>query len=715
MVTLLFEISRFHIEPADCVNSTSIFKSIINGNTDALSLISVKLEQKWCPIWFQGIQLPNFNLENFKIFSFVNDQILASDINANITNFFLKDVFKLQIDHSVLNTQVFSRLKSIFIDNVSIKSVNPPDIFRSFQMLRLIEFGVINMKGFLHSTNGTLWIEYLNYNAKYDLDRLNHNISRAEIEFILSRILALNFVIPPNELADSYLFPYIGYYFEDRDFCLFARFPHNQLVVPHIQIYSKQLNCSCTLVWLLKYTSKFYPYYNLTSTNEYYMMDEDNLCNYENNKAFNDAYQACDFENRLSKCQFQVVNYHDAYFDMYDIKNAIISAKNLLIVQIGPLASSIGLLSNILIVAILFRNRHVKRRACLVKDRVVLLDNSFYKYILANSIVCIIYCTIFLLDTTIVCTPTPFVDYDIFYFNKYTHNNCLIKRCTISFIGSSLKILSNFILIQISINRYTLIGRGHSKKLVSFSQIGTVKFLVIFSSISFLLSIIVVFQLLILSHPRSPVTMHQDWFVNESHTGAEPWLYKYEYYPFYLSYFTTYNNKSSIVKQLNYELPMILTFTVIHDMFSYALFCILSLVIDVLTAYKLRETIKKHREMIAQINTTDNSNNIDRAEIKSIVMIIMNSVVNFILRSPELLSIVAFVFFDLNPYVFKSICLMFNQCLTLYDLSNIFFFLSMSFCLIFYVKFNNCFRDAFYELLNHVLGRFFNPLYCGFD
>lgn len=682
--------SRLKFEPASCMRSNTSLKTLVNGNTETLSFLKVNLNQKWCPFWFQGVQLSTLQIQNTRVFSFIKTN--SSDLAANITSLSLSKLYKLKLDKSVLDKSVFSQLVKLQIDSVSLDAISPADILRVFKMLRHIELAVINLKGFFHTTNGTIWLEYLNYDVNVDIDNIvsEVHLSAGDFELITSKVLTIIIVIETTEHQNG-LFPYNNYDFDDVDFCLFARFPHTRLVLPQFQVKGK-LNCTCTLVWLLKYVGKLYARKNLLFMNDYYNIGS--LCDYDNYELFNHAYESCDFDTRLSRCKPQTVSYHDPYFDMYDLKNGIIKAKHYMIEYAGPVASSIGLICHILIVATLFRNRQIKKKALAIKDRIALLDNSFYQYILANSIVSIVYCVIFLLDSSIACIPIPLVDYDFVFYAEFTFNNCLIKNSVISFVASTLKLLSNFLLIQISINRYVLIGRDHAKKLVSFSEIGTSKFVCIFGLVSLLMSIIVVFQQIVMSHPRLPSSMARDWYINGSGISVPSLLYQYDYYSIYFA-----QNRKINMSQPKPEdnlMPLVLTFTVIHDMFSYTFFCVLTLILDVLTANKLRETIKRHREMVAQIKS---DNSADKAEIKSIVMIVMNSVVNFILRTPELLSMTAFIVFNRNPYIFKTICLTFNQCLTLNDLSNIFFLISMPFGLLFYLKFNTCFYEAFQELM----------------
>jgi hypothetical protein len=78
-------------------------------------------------------------------------------------------------------------------------------------------------------------------------------------------------------------------------------------------------------------------------------------------------------------------------------------------------------------------------------------------------------------------------------------------------------------------------------------------------------------------------------------------------------------------------------------------------------------------------------------------MVVMNSIVNILLRLPELLAIVFLLVVAVNPnqkYPFKILCYNFGQCLTLGDISNSFIILSLSFNVFFYYFFNKTFKFA---------------------
>ena len=107
-----------------------------------------------------------------------------------------------------------------------------------------------------------------------------------------------------------------------------------------------------------------------------------------------------------------------------------------------------------------------------------------------NAVINLTYCLMYLFDFTILCTPTPYYDYtDYYFFNVFVLDNCLVKDIVVSFVGSSLKMISNTLLVFISLNRCLLIGKDNKKIIIKLTSISNKKLLSSSSVISCLLSV----------------------------------------------------------------------------------------------------------------------------------------------------------------------------------------------------------------------------------
>jgi hypothetical protein len=82
-----------------------------------------------------------------------------------------------------------------------------------------------------------------------------------------------------------------------------------------------------------------------------------------------------------------------------------------------------------------------------------------------------------------------------------------------------------------------------------------------------------------------------------------------------------------------------------------------------------------------------------KAEIRSIIMIV--------LRFPELISIVFFysLSYGEGPDLFKTLCYSSRECITIVDLANVFYILSLSLNFFFYYFFNKAFKFSFSLLM----------------
>ncbi len=149
-------------------------------------------------------------------------------------------------------------------------------------------------------------------------------------------------------------------------------------------------------------------------------------------------------------------------------------------------------------------------------------------------------------------------------------------------------------------------------------------------------------------------------------------------------------------EKLHNQLPVLFTFTFIHDLFSYFIFCILSTVIDIATIKKLKESLEE-KTRTSSNNSAAKKEEKEKAEMRSIIMVVLNSLSIFVFRSTELVSIVLFyvITFVDGPYTFKMLCFDFHECLTINELANFSYTASLSLNFFFFLFFNKVFKHAF--------------------
>jgi hypothetical protein len=113
-------------------------------------------------------------------------------------------------------------------------------------------------------------------------------------------------------------------------------------------------------------------------------------------------------------------------------------------------------------------------------------------------------------------------------------------------------------------------------------------------------------------------------------------------------------------------------------------------------------TVKMLEESLAEkakLSSLDKRDEQMQAERRCVLMVVLNSLVNMLIRFSELLPVVFYIIVETDTkyggYVFRMLCLTYNQCQTLNEIPNPFYIISLSTNLIFYYFFNKTFKAAF--------------------
>lgn len=250
-------------------------------------------------------------------------------------------------------------------------------------------------------------------------------------------------------------------------------------------------------------------------------------------------------------------------------------------------------------------------------------------------------------------------------------------------IGSVLKLMSNFSYLQISVNRFLLVGKEHPEWLIKSSKIKIKTFFLLSFLFSCLLSSIVYFQ--------------SRLFVYQTKESLLYYSTETSSLSYYMGGRVSYFYRAILAKTK--QIPMLSTFILFHDLFSYFLFCVFSLVLDILTVNKLHYALKEKVKIKGKTERQKSR----ESERNSIMMVVLSSLTNFFFRAPELLSII-FYYVVLNDggYVFKMMCYSYYDCQLFVEFSKVFYTLSICFNFVFYVKFNSVFRLSFAVMVNRL-------------
>ena len=259
-----------------------IFISLVETSSSLILDNTLFSAYPYCQFFFNQA-----NLEYFKVMN-MNSTNKLQFFDSNLVN--LRDDFISTVSEFVIEESDFN-LSSNLLDKFVFKNIYifrilksflrdvQNDLFKSFSYLRIIEIQAYNFMEFVQFTlnnnsNNTSWLSYLNINISVDLtNQLDFNNNK---EYKMQLYL--------TDLNETYLYP-------EEDFCLFKDFPHSKLVVPKINT-KPNLECTCTLLYLLKYKSL----YQEGTLND---LDTPSVNKCLNDPNFDQLVMNCDFNNKI--------------------------------------------------------------------------------------------------------------------------------------------------------------------------------------------------------------------------------------------------------------------------------------------------------------------------------------------------------------------------------------------------------------------------------
>ena len=232
---------------------------------------NIKYENKLCPVLFQESNLNTFELYNLKQDNrLVFEDVDAKDLDSVILNLNILDsVFYL--DNSLLHKDVFKITQNINISNTNLTGIQA-NLFQNFVFLKYLELELNNFQEFIQTID---WMLSLNSNISVNLTLQTDIDNNKQNEMYIKL----------TDLKKQYTY-------SDKDFCLFKNFPHEKLVYPIINTKS-DLECSCTLLWLLQYNKQ-------ALNNSLLITDSTRNC--INTPDFDNAITNCRFEQTIYEC-----------------------------------------------------------------------------------------------------------------------------------------------------------------------------------------------------------------------------------------------------------------------------------------------------------------------------------------------------------------------------------------------------------------------------
>ena len=595
-------------------------------------------------------------------------------VKNSMINYMQLYVDKINLDKSLLNRNIFKFIGSIDVFGELISIQN--DLFNEndFGNLTKIELRIKEFKRLSHK-QGIEWIRNMNKNISIDLNRNDSDYYyNSEMRF---RFINLN----QYEGYDTYqasqmIQTTIEEIFPDEDFCLYTKYPFKQVVVLLVDLFEKnvQKEATCTLLWLVQYNQKLYPYSNnriLGYLNNIYDYSNTNLGN------ITDLINDCKFQERLSKCdksqftsrsskQTNKLSFPEVMF-LWDFISIILL----------PLICIFGTVTNILVIV------NVSKK----ENKTILKENQ-YAYMKLKSIA---NCGIFfvqILSLMNICQGESGI------YCPDIHRLVPIQYFKIIFVelfGNYFRFISNLFYIAFLMNRLSLIGKDHSKFTKFMSETKVIHFSIFTLIVGFIINFVKVFR------------------------------YRANFFEYNLDYPKTFAFEQD--KLYHTLIIIFIVFNSICDLINGSVFLIFCLVIDICLVLRIKRTIeekekkaKSMKSVVEDKKKKENSDAINRA----VLLVVLNSIINFTCKLPSTLISINEMILAINNYIIEKYVMQigdFNQLILLQfacQTSNLcqaferfsidLFLLSLALDLFFYynfdIKFKNSFLNIFFKKEN---------------
>jgi hypothetical protein len=447
--------------------------------------------KKWCPWVFKNAQIDDFRTIAKPIRFYPGNHYY--NFSSGIRSASFANLAADNLDKEILHPQVYSLLDHIIITGC-VKKIET-DVFKEMKNLQFMELSVYNLKGFIHG-NGIEWMNYVNYyTSRLNTSRFELSCADKCLKLLNSFVFWIQLDITGDSNSSSLLYypNMIPHAFPDEDFCLFSNYPHDRSVFIVLKNGQK---CTCTIVWMLKNPAFLAAFTKQNALfNTFYLQNHPCTSLIYNFTQFKLAFNACGFPEKYLKCQLNVANlnqstssYTDSYFQFYDTQQILIEMRDILENYFDYWVLVLGFLANVItMIVIINAYRKASLYSNIKNNQLGSIKENFFTYMLINSLNNSIYCLIMFFNETLPCVAYPAGE-------MYSENNCHITDACIATTASVLKLTANVTYLQMSLNRYLLVGKDHSEWLKKAGKANIVIVGIIALTTSCLLSYVVVEQ-----------------------------------------------------------------------------------------------------------------------------------------------------------------------------------------------------------------------------
>jgi hypothetical protein len=643
MLIIYFSAIEFYVNNTRSDAYTCSPGLIPDDSSKSVSFFSKYLEQIYfnygntygtqavCPFVFKNAQLDEFILR-YQVDSFLFVSLFRfQEVNLTTT---------LSINSAIANFYLLNGynfkldkglLHSLVFENVA--SVFISGMIRSIQTDLFKHFELLN-------------------DIEMDINNLGFFYHKTGIEWM--NYLNINSTVSLYNVQFVYSYP-------DRDFCIFSQFPVNRSITLNLE---KNLVSTFTNAWLCKAGNMNMGSFPCNQTINWTIINGMlNLCKIKRNE----TDQKSSEKNNPS------------YTDFYQIRLIGILFVEIIPFILIPCVCFIGLFFNWKIIQTI--NKHKK------KD----LKEDFYKYMSANAKFNCLYCLIFVfypmtsciwrLDTTFCSSVFTYL------FVQY------YKIVVMAFFGEVAKMCANISYIMMTLNRYLLVGKDHAHWLVTLAKL----------EFKWVIRVSILFSVLInIGHGWQYQAVEQN--IKFSEFAVDFRFYNY-----------LNGNSYSDYPSANQETSYFI-YSIVYFCINFGVFFILNTGMEVNIVRHMHKELKEKRKRLAKMNFyksavqtgsvgTETKLKTDLEDKKReeednekkrmvIIMVILNGILNFILRAPEM-------FFWIENY--KSWQVLFGTDVNfsfpgflnlLADVSYLAYILTFSSNFYIFYKFNKNFKEA---------------------
>ena len=638
--------------PIDC-DAYEIKKNFFT-RVDFLILNNVMYSKNICPLIFANSVMEILDVQSVSN-SFINQnqlgflslnesrgKLIWAKINRLNLGIAYETVTPRLIDKYLFRNIYFIRIEGLIydIDEDVFKDLNKiAEIFLSLDDLRRLFY------------KGNKWMKSIRHNKEPTNLNTSLNLHNKNLNLIIRNMNT-------KGLTKNYDYP-------DEDICLFVNFPHEKLVYPIIDPGS-EIKCSCTILWLIQYSFKYV--YELTDRNysifDYHLYNVPlSYCLLRHDYAI--LVRTCEFEKKIQKCNKTTMSFDiNAHgYSWLDLINFFKMCEFILIIVLNPIFAGLGLVSNLIIIIVVYKLKPAKTKAGDMKKK----KDNMYKHMVIHSVFNVVFCLIMSLKPINECL---FLYSNSFFCSKFVTKKWAqyFKIFIIEFLGNVAKICSNVSYIGITLSRLILM-QGKTKGFYKIFDKLKIK--------------IYVFSLICVSHALSIYKLF-DFKIDSLDFN----ILNTKEFPSEIRFFIFCLSSPAHASECKFFDGIKIFNNVLNDV----VFFVIILLLDLMLLKGITDMIKKKKKMVE--NFKEKEEETKRKKINK--MIVINGCIYVFSHLPEFIATILIIGFKnfLTP-----ICLNLFRCDKLNEMVQFFYYVSMISQFFINMKFNQNFNKGFRNLI----------------